>query len=137
MLRETMLRYYSDVSGSISLLWFCLMMEATTSFTTQRRSLYSASKSRNARKIFVPGGFGRQRAYLRRTNSFMDMRDVSASYWFKVGDQVKVVDDVMKAGSSLRNRQGTVLETWEKCDVDPTCVRLPFLLTVLCLSCGV
>ena len=49
------------------------------------------------------------------------MRDASASYWFKVGDTVKVVEDVMKAGSSLRNRRGTVVETWEKCDVDPTC----------------
>ena len=51
----------------------------------------------------------------------MEMRDASASYWFQVGDQVKVVEDVMKAGSSLRNRRGKVVETWEKCDVDPTC----------------
>jgi hypothetical protein len=49
------------------------------------------------------------------------MRDLSASYWFKVGDSVRVVDDVPKAGVNLRNRRGKVLETWEKCDVDPTC----------------
>jgi hypothetical protein len=49
------------------------------------------------------------------------MRDLSASYWFSVGDSVKVVDDVSKAGVNLRNRQGTVVQTWEKCDVDPTC----------------
>jgi hypothetical protein len=49
------------------------------------------------------------------------MRDLSASYWFQVGDTVKVVDDVIKAGSNLRERQGVVVQTWEKCDVDPTC----------------
>ena len=49
------------------------------------------------------------------------MRDLSASYWFKVGQQVKVVDDVYKAGANLRGRQGTVISTFEKCDVDPTC----------------
>ena len=129
-----MLRCFSDVFSFTSLLWFYLMMGATTSFTTQRRSLYSSGKSQNARKILVPEGFGRQRSYLRKTKSFMYMRDVSASYWFKAGDQVKVIDDVMKAGASLRNRQGTVVETWEKCDVDPTCVRLLFLFTVLRLS---
>ena len=51
----------------------------------------------------------------------MSMRDASCSYWFSVGDQVKVVDDVQKAGSSLYGRRGVVVETWEKCDVDPTC----------------
>jgi hypothetical protein len=49
------------------------------------------------------------------------MRDHSASYWFQTGDTVKVVDDVIKAGSNLRDRQGVVVQTWEKCDVDPTC----------------
>jgi hypothetical protein len=49
------------------------------------------------------------------------MRDASASYWFRIGDAVRVVDDVVKAGENLRERQGVVVETWEKCDVDPTC----------------
>jgi len=49
------------------------------------------------------------------------MRDASASYWFQVGDSVEVVEDVLKAGVNLRGRCGTVKETWEKCDVDPTC----------------
>jgi hypothetical protein len=49
------------------------------------------------------------------------MRDRSASYWFQIGDRVQVVEDVPKAGTNLRNRQGTVVETWEKCNVDPTC----------------
>eukprot|EP00980_Cylindrotheca_fusiformis_P003167 scaffold721_cov131-Cylindrotheca_fusiformis.AAC.57 len=49
------------------------------------------------------------------------MRDASASYWFSVGDSVKVVEDVDKSGVNLRQRVGKVVETWEKCDVDPTC----------------
>lgn len=49
------------------------------------------------------------------------MRDASASYWFKVGDTVKVIDDVYKSQVNLKNRIGRVIETWEKCDVDPTC----------------
>jgi len=55
------------------------------------------------------------------------MRDRSASYWFDVGDTVKVVADVW-AGSKANNNQqnlkgriGSVVQTWEKCDVDPTC----------------
>mmetsp|Transcript_7585 Transcript_7585/g.16380 ORF Transcript_7585/g.16380 Transcript_7585/m.16380 type:complete len:292 (-) Transcript_7585:346-1221(-) len=63
------------------------------------------------------------------------MRDRSASYWFSVGDRVRVVEDVVCSSSSvsglgsnsnnskfnLKGRVGTVVETWEKCDVDPTC----------------
>jgi hypothetical protein len=51
----------------------------------------------------------------------MTMRDVSASYWFRVGDSVQVVEDVYKASDNLKGQVGTVLATWEKCDVDPTC----------------
>lgn len=53
--------------------------------------------------------------------SSLTMRDHSASYWFQVGNQVKVVDDVAKNGINLKHRTGKVVETWEKCDVDPTC----------------
>ena len=49
------------------------------------------------------------------------MRDASASIWFKAGNSVKVVDDVYKANVNLLGTIGTVVETWEKCDVDPTC----------------
>ena len=49
------------------------------------------------------------------------MRDASASYWFRIGDRVQVMDDVVKGGTNLRGICGTVVETWEKCDVDPTC----------------
>jgi hypothetical protein len=50
------------------------------------------------------------------------MRDASASYWFQWGDTVQVVaDNVAKSGINLQSRIGRVVETWEKCDVDPTC----------------
>lgn len=50
------------------------------------------------------------------------MRDASAAYWFSVGDTVEVVEDVWKSQHyNLRGRIGVVRETWEKCDVDPTC----------------
>jgi hypothetical protein len=32
-----------------------------------------------------------------------------------------IVDDVEKSGVNLQRRVGRVTETWEKCDVDPTC----------------
>lgn len=49
------------------------------------------------------------------------MKDRSAAYWFTVGDSVAVVGDVIKAGCNVKGRHGKVLDTWEKCDVDPTC----------------
>ncbi|KAL7574381.1 hypothetical protein ACA910_008481 [Epithemia clementina (nom. ined.)] len=52
------------------------------------------------------------------------MRDVSASNRFRVGDAVRVTSpNVIKAGGvgNLYQRVGVVVETWEKCDVDPTC----------------
>jgi hypothetical protein len=49
------------------------------------------------------------------------MCDTSASYWFSVGDSVQVVEDVYKFQTNLRGKHGTVIEVWEKCDVDPTC----------------
>ena len=51
----------------------------------------------------------------------MTMRDSSASYWFRAGDRVRVTHDVYKAELNLKDRVGTVQETWEKCEVDPTC----------------
>lgn len=58
-----------------------------------------------------------------QTPSLLVMRDRSSSYWFNVGDVVEVVaDDVTKSGvGNLKGKVGTVIETWEKCDVDPTC----------------
>ena len=44
-----------------------------------------------------------------------------------VGDTVTVIEDVQKAGKNLRGLSGTVIETWEKCDVDPTCCCAEFV----------
>ncbi|KAK1745691.1 hypothetical protein QTG54_003615 [Skeletonema marinoi] len=45
------------------------------------------------------------------------MADHSAVTSLSVGDAVTVVQDVLKAGKNLRGLSGTVIETWEKCDV--------------------
>uniref|UniRef100_A0A7S4MK47 Uncharacterized protein n=1 Tax=Odontella aurita TaxID=265563 RepID=A0A7S4MK47_9STRA len=62
-----------------------------------------------------------------KVSSSLLMRDASSAYWFKVGDTVEVVEDVLKAGINLKGRVGTVTETWEKCDVDPTCCCAEFV----------
>ena len=51
------------------------------------------------------------------------MRDVSAANAFCVGDSVRVVtrDISVTDHGNLYHQVGTVVETWEKCDVDPTC----------------
>lgn len=59
--------------------------------------------------------------FRRSSPAVLTMRDASSAYWFNVGDSVRVVDDVIKAGANLNGRTGTVIERWEKCDVDPTC----------------
>mmetsp|Transcript_6750 Transcript_6750/g.14755 ORF Transcript_6750/g.14755 Transcript_6750/m.14755 type:complete len:197 (-) Transcript_6750:46-636(-) len=55
------------------------------------------------------------------------MRDASSANAFNIGDRVKVVDDVEKAGINLKGRVGIVKETWVKCDVDPTCCCAEFV----------
>ena len=55
------------------------------------------------------------------------MKDNSSANVFGVGDRVRVVDDVEKAGINLKGRVGTVKETWEKCEVDPTCCCAEFV----------
>ncbi len=55
-----------------------------------------------------------------RQSSSCFMGDHSSATVFKVGDSVTVVEDVMKAGRNLKGLTGKVIETWEKCDVDPT-----------------
>ena len=49
------------------------------------------------------------------------MGDHSSVTRFYVGDAVTVVEEVAKAGKSLRGLSGVFIETWEKCEVDPTC----------------
>jgi hypothetical protein len=61
-----------------------------------------------------------------RINS-MHMKDASSSYWFSAGDYVEVISHVTKSGIDLKGRRGRVVETWEKCDVDPTCCCAEFV----------
>ena len=49
------------------------------------------------------------------------MRDASQVTDFVVGDRVRCVEPVMRRGASCAGLEGTVTETWEKCEVDPTC----------------
>mmetsp|Transcript_7966 Transcript_7966/g.11369 ORF Transcript_7966/g.11369 Transcript_7966/m.11369 type:complete len:234 (-) Transcript_7966:566-1267(-) len=75
-------------------------------------------------------------------SSRLILRDASAANWFTVGDTVRVTTSVYKAGGSgtgtgtgsgtsgsidLKDRIGTVVETWEKCEVDPTCCCAEFV----------
>jgi hypothetical protein len=55
------------------------------------------------------------------------MKDLSSSYWFQVNDKVRVTSSVIKAGIDLKHRVGIVTQTWEKCDVDPTCCCAEFV----------
>lgn len=57
----------------------------------------------------------------------MTMKDKSNSYWFQVDDKVRVISSVKKANVDLRGRVGVVTQTWEKCDVDPTCCCAEFV----------
>ena len=64
----------------------------------------------------------------RRQRSMVLQMDVSSATWFRVGDRIKVISSVMKSGyGDLKGREGVVIETWEKCDVDPTCCCAEFV----------
>eukprot|EP00585_Thalassiosira_rotula_P010323 CAMPEP_0196144278 /NCGR_PEP_ID=MMETSP0910-20130528/15717_1 /TAXON_ID=49265 /ORGANISM="Thalassiosira rotula, Strain GSO102" /LENGTH=233 /DNA_ID=CAMNT_0041405891 /DNA_START=35 /DNA_END=739 /DNA_ORIENTATION=+ len=72
-----------------------------------------------ASTIFSVPASSQSKAAISTTRMFMG--DHSMATLFQVGDTVKVIEDVMKAGKNLKGRTGIVIETWEKCDVDPTC----------------
>jgi hypothetical protein len=91
------------------LLW--LMADVSFSFTS-REPFALVSRFGNS--------FGPQKSETSSRSSLV-MRDLSACYWFKLGDSVRVIKDVTKAGCNLRGRFGKVLQVWEKCDIDPTC----------------
>lgn len=60
--------------------------------------------------------------------TIVQMKDASCAYWFNVGDKVKASSSVVKAGIELKGRVGVVMmNTWEKCDVDPTCCCAEFV----------
>jgi SAM-dependent methyltransferase len=55
------------------------------------------------------------------SNTQLFMGDHSAATVFSLGDKVTVIEDVVKSGKNLKGLSGSVIHTWEKCDVDPTC----------------
>ncbi|KAG7363972.1 hypothetical protein IV203_037174 [Nitzschia inconspicua] len=95
---------------TISLVWECSSFVSKPSILLflKRPSYYQLSNVHRSRTL--------------DSKSTLVMRDRSSSYWFQVGDTVRVVSsEVTKDGINLFRRVGTVMETWEKCDVDPTC----------------
>lgn len=62
-----------------------------------------------------------------RNENLIKMRDMSSANVFQIGDRVKVVSSVFKAGIDLKGKVGIVKETWEKCEVDPTCCCAEFV----------
>ena len=73
------------------------------------------------RSVFVGRSIAMKSRVASDVNGLTTMRDHSASTWFQPGDAVQVAADVEKMRVNLKGRRGTVLETWEKCEVDPTC----------------
>ena len=98
--------------------WVATMTTTTTGTETKltRTHLYELGSASRSRLVTNSGP-------RRGSNNIalLSMRDRSSSYWFSVGDRVKVVDDVYTKTENLKGRTGKVVETWEKCDVDPTC----------------
>ena len=78
------------------------------------RQSYGTSRRRNTNSRVSAGAGGR---------TLLVMRDKSACYWFAINDRVRVVEDVYinHQKTNLKHRVGTVIQTWEKCDIDPTC----------------
>ena len=75
------------------------------------RQSYGTSRRRDTRRVSAGG------------RTLLVMRDKSACYWFAINDRVRVVEDVYinHQKTNLKHRVGTVIQTWEKCDIDPTC----------------
>jgi len=71
---------------------------------------------------------GHRRGAQSKKTNFILMRDHSSAYWFCPGDRVQVVEDVFKGQQqNLKGLIGTVLQTFEKCEVDPTCCCAEFV----------
>ena len=80
-----------------------------------RQSYGTSSRGRRRDTSRVSAGAGGR--------TLLVMRDKSACYWFAINDRVRVVEDVYinHQKTNLKHRVGTVIQTWEKCDIDPTC----------------
>ena len=108
--------------------WVATTTTIDTESKWTRAHLYELGSSSRLKLVTNSGSSsGRRRGSSSSSNNnskniaSLSMRDRSSSYWFSVGDRVKVVDDVYTKTQNLKGRTGKVVETWEKCDVDPTC----------------
>uniref|UniRef100_A0A7S1BT48 Uncharacterized protein n=1 Tax=Corethron hystrix TaxID=216773 RepID=A0A7S1BT48_9STRA len=81
-------------------------------FSSHRASITFRKSKCNVRRSASASGTSSRVLY---------MKDSSCAYWFNVGDKVTVQSSVEKAGIELKGRTGVVTETWQKCEVDPTC----------------
>ena len=97
-----------------------LQLESAFAFVARNNNLCLLGQSR--RRVYVISSKRKP-----SVSKPLFMRDASSAYWFKIGDTVRVVDDVQKAGRTLKGSMGKVIETWEKCDVDPTCCCAEFV----------
>lgn len=96
----------------------------TTTIGTENKSKWTRTnlyELGSSSRLKLVTNSGRRRGSNSNKIASLSMRDRSASYWFSLGDRVKVVDDVYTKTQNLKGRTGKVVETWEKCDVDPTC----------------
>jgi hypothetical protein len=100
--------------------------------TTKQQAFWQSSQHRQKhQQHHATSWSSSSSSSLTTTAATLVMRDMSASYWFQAGDTVRVIENVYIGSSKQQNnrgggvnllgRVGTVLQTWEKCDVDPTC----------------
>lgn len=105
-----------------------LMIRSSLSWSTKSPRSPPFILSNRSGRSFVPSRFallstaGVKDGSRKSRTASLTMRDRSSANWFRVGDTVQVIaDHVEKSGINLQHRVGRVTETWEKCDVDPTC----------------
>ena len=93
-----------------------------TLYSEKRCAFFRSRSSIPRERLYTP-----KKMFCKSSSSSMLMRDASSAYWFKAGDKVQVISSVFKSGNDLAGREGIVIETWEKCDVDPTCCCAEFV----------
>lgn len=115
----------------IRLTLFLLTFESVTSFVSTPHAVRGIRVRQRSSFLSTAIGQGRRSREMQsrgnvRINS-LHMKDASSSYWFSAGDYVEVISHVTKSGIDLKGRRGQVVETWEKCEVDPTCCCAEFV----------
>jgi len=98
-----------------------------TSLTSSRKVLERTQHRANCRFLHSSTPTCSTKRLPTKRGQTLQMKDASCAYWFNVGDKVKVTSSVIKAGVDLQGRVGDVIQTWEKCDVDPTCCCAEFV----------